>query len=131
MQAELDKIRELLGKKNHELGSKDENEDSSKTSKNYNKASFDYDGSSKNPTLPMINPGKRRRLEVSLPAVSPGHRFAGRGGAPRDRRVVAALAGEQTVSQPSLSEILASVAVSGGEILVFSGVFFFFWFLPN
>lgn len=72
-----------------------------------------------------------RRLEVSLPAVSPGHRFAGRGGAPRDRRVVAALAGEQTVSQPSLSEILASVAVSGGEILVFSGVFFFFGFSPT
>ena len=58
MQAELDKMRELLGKKNHESGSKDENEDSSKTSKNYNKASFDYGDSSKNPTLPMINPGK-------------------------------------------------------------------------
>ncbi|XP_066312799.1 protein FATTY ACID EXPORT 3, chloroplastic-like [Miscanthus floridulus] len=36
-----------------------------------------------------------RRLEVSLRAVSPGHCFAGRG-APRGRRVVAALAGEQT-----------------------------------
>ncbi|XP_062207274.1 protein FATTY ACID EXPORT 3, chloroplastic-like [Phragmites australis] len=37
----------------------------------------------------------RRRLEVSLRAVSAGHRLAGRG-APRGRRVVAALAGEET-----------------------------------
>ncbi|PWZ58422.1 Protein FATTY ACID EXPORT 3, chloroplastic [Zea mays] len=36
-----------------------------------------------------------RRLEVSLRAVLAGHRFAGRG-APRGRRVVAALAGEPT-----------------------------------
>ena len=44
VQAELDKLRELLGKKNHESGRKDENDDSSKTSKNYNKASFDCGG---------------------------------------------------------------------------------------
>jgi len=51
-------MRELLAKKNHELDSKGGDEDASKVSKNYNRASFDYDGSSKNPTLPMINPGK-------------------------------------------------------------------------
>ena len=49
-------MRELLGKKNHESDSEGGNEDASKTSKNYNKASFDYGGSSKSPTLPMINP---------------------------------------------------------------------------
>ncbi|CAD6236203.1 unnamed protein product [Miscanthus lutarioriparius] len=52
-----------------------------------------------------------RRLEVSLRAVSPGHRFAGRG-APRDRRVVAALAGEQTEG----SEVGDDKDNSNGEI---------------
>jgi len=56
-------MRELLGIKNHESDSECGNEDASKTSKNYNKASFDYGGSSKNPTLPMINLGKPRAFD--------------------------------------------------------------------
>ena len=51
-------MRELLGKKNHESDSEGGNKDASNISKSYNKASFDYGGSSKNPTLPMINPRK-------------------------------------------------------------------------
>jgi len=51
-------MRELLAKKNHESDSEGGDEDSSKVSKNYNRAGIDYVGSSKNPTLPMINPWK-------------------------------------------------------------------------
>uniref|UniRef100_A0A804M4L4 FRIGIDA-like protein n=1 Tax=Zea mays TaxID=4577 RepID=A0A804M4L4_MAIZE len=52
-----------------------------------------------------------RRLEVSLRAVLAGHRFAGRG-APRGRRVVAALAGEPTEG----SEVGDDKDNSNGEI---------------
>ena len=55
MQAELDKMRELLGKKNHELDSEGGNEDASKTSKNYNKASLIMVVQAR---ISMINPGK-------------------------------------------------------------------------
>ena len=58
MQEELDKMRELLDKSNHESDSEGGNEDASKVSKTYNKTGFDYSSSSKNPTLLMINPGK-------------------------------------------------------------------------
>ena len=58
MQEELDKIKEFPSKKNHQSDSEGGNEDASKVSKTYNKTGFDYSSSSKNPTLPMINPGK-------------------------------------------------------------------------
>ena len=58
MQEELDKMKELLSKRTHESDSKGGNEDASKGSKTYNNTGFDYSSSSKNPTLPMINPGK-------------------------------------------------------------------------
>ena len=58
MQEELDKMKELLSKRNHESNSEGGNEDASKGPKSYNNTGFDYSSSSKNPTLPMINPGK-------------------------------------------------------------------------
>jgi hypothetical protein len=58
MQEELDKMKELLGKKNHESDSEGGDEDASKVSKSYHKTGSDYSSSSKNSTLPMINPGK-------------------------------------------------------------------------
>jgi len=58
MQEELDKMKELLGKKNHKSDSEGRNEDASKVSKTYNKTGFDYCSSSKNPILSMINPRK-------------------------------------------------------------------------
>jgi len=51
-------LTRCLGKKNYESDSEGGNKDASKISKSYNKASFDYGGPSKNPTLSMINPGK-------------------------------------------------------------------------
>jgi hypothetical protein len=58
MQEQLDKMQQLLDKKSQESSS--DGGDASKTPKSYNRANFDYGGSSKNnnPTLPMINPGK-------------------------------------------------------------------------
>jgi hypothetical protein len=58
MQEQLDKMQQLLDKKSQESSS--DGGDASKTPKSYNRASFDYGGSSKNnnPTLSMINPEK-------------------------------------------------------------------------
>ena len=42
MQEELDKMKELLGKRNHESDSEGGKEDDSKVSKTYNKTGFDY-----------------------------------------------------------------------------------------
>jgi hypothetical protein len=64
-----------------------------------------------------------RRLEVSLRAVLAGHRFAGRG-APRGRRVVAALAGEPTVSQPSLRDPCVSCRFRRRDSPLLRRVFF-------
>jgi hypothetical protein len=61
--------------------------------------------------LARASSSSRRRLEASFRALSAGHRLAG-----RPRRVVAAFAGEETVSQPSLSEILARAAVSAPRL---------------
>ena len=42
MQEELDKMKELLSKRNHESDSEGGNDDASKVSKTYNNTGFDY-----------------------------------------------------------------------------------------